>query len=1266
MLITENSLDQWVRGHAEAAQSVIVELVAQLVAVSAPRPREHRFPLGDSIGQHGPDGFLDALNAFPPYVPQGKSYWEIGTDLGARRKATNDYKQRTDETPTDERLDSTFVFVTPLSGRRDWKGTWKPDGQRAWVRARERKGEWKDVRVIDCTKLVAWVHRWPAIELWLAAIVLNAPAHDLEAAGECWKWLSGISAPYALPPTLFLSDRDDATKQLMEVLHGDQNLLKLVTHFPADVVPFVAAAIASLDDPIRSEVANKTLIVASEEAWAAVAALEDPHLLVARPTLDLGDNDGVRLIQIAKNKGHSIIWGGPGSGRPEPSSVRLRTPTPDGVKRALEQAGIPAERARSLSQQSGGNLGSLLRVIQGFAAIPEWARTDEAAELAIAVLLGSWDEDSVADRATVEQLSGKTYGEWIETIRKAASRPGTPLVHKQGTWRFTSRFEAWYVLGGRVFDDHLDRFLDVARRVFAEDAPGLELPAGERYLAPLTNRKESHSQHLRHGLADALALLGSHGGALSSCSSGKPQVTAILAVRDVLSVSTWQRWASVDRLLPLFAEAAPDEFLSRLAAATESEAAPFEALFSQEGDAITGGNYVTGSLWALETLAWSPELLGRVTLCLGDLAARDPGGRWANRPANSLTTIFLPWFPQTAATKEQQRSAIDALVEEYPAVAWKVLLSLLPENHSTSMGSAKPVWRSYIPENWSEGTTWEWRWSQEEYFANAALSIAGSDPGKVADLVDHMPRLPNGAFTALLDRLGSDEVTHLPEDRRVGVWQSVANLVLTHQKFADADWAMTPERVSVLAAAAERLAPQAPMLRHRRLFTEKSVQLFEVAGDYDEQRKLLDQRRREAVREVASQGGPEAVVQLARSVESPWLVGISYGPIAASEADTAFLPGLLDLEERPIFQFVGGYVGSRFDASGWSWVDTLRLDGWSSALRGAFLSFLPFDEDTWLHVSAILGSDQHDYWSKTDASPYRAKGNLGIGVDRLLEYGRPRAALHCLHWMLHDKKAVDVARTVRALKAGVSSSEKHRSDAYEIVELIKALQDDPTTKSDSLGRIEWAYLPILDGHHGGKPRTLERRLAADPGFFCEVIRLTFRSTENEGPRAEISEATKAAALNAYGLLNHWRIPPGTKSDDSFDAEVIKSWMEDAKRESRESGHLEIAMQMVGHVLAYAPPDPDGLWIHRGAAVVLNGKDADDLRTGFRIELYNSRGVHWVDPAGAPERKLAAEYRAKADAVELAGFHRLAAVVRLLADEYDREAGELVSRHQSED
>ena len=231
--------------------------------------------------------------------------------------------------------------------------------------------------------------------------------------------------------------------------------------------------------------------------------------------------------------------------------------------------------------------------------------------------------------------------------------------------------------------------------------------------------------------------------------------------------------------------------------------------------------------------------------------------------------------------------------------------------------------------------------------------------------------------------------------------------------------------------------------------------------------------------------------------------------------------------------------------------------------------------------------------------------------------------MRCLNKMLHGKQAFDAGLAVRALLAALSSSESTYSmDADQTVEIIKALQDDPATNPDDLFQVEWAYLPLLDHHGDAPPKLLWRRLANEPEFFCEVIRL-----KEEGSHDESTEEEKAIATNAYHLLSEWQFPPGCQTDGSYDGDALSVWLDAVKKQCTDTGHLEIAMTMLGHSLIHVPSDPDGLWIHRSAAGALNVKDAGDIRDGFRTELFNSGGAHWVDPTRRPERELAGQYRA---------------------------------------
>ncbi len=1254
-IVTENRLDLWVRGNARKAQGVIVDLVCRLVTASCPNPKCRRFPLGDSIGQPGPDGFLEVDNGFDPFVPEGRSYWEVSASIDARSKATEDYRNLSDTTPDAIRRESSFVFVTPLSGTRDWADGWKARAQSTWLHERHERNEWRDVRVVDGSRLIDWLSVFPAVERWLAD-VMRIPAQQVQTPEQRWQELRTIGHPAPLTPEVFLANREEACDSLEQVFSRTKLQVKLETRFPREVADFVAAYVAGMREDAKVDAVGRCLIISSSDAWNTLATLHEPHVLVADFDLDDADSACATLLDDAQRRGHFVIFGGMPGGMPQADRVPLPSPKRYQIEQALQEAGYNEERARGLAQRSGGNLSSLLRCLQNLPLVPQWAQGADAEQLAIAELMGGWSEHSEADRAVAEMLSGKGYPEWIGKMREIALSPGTPLIQRDDTWKVTACYVGWYALGPRLFDEHLDRLREASVSALREQDPQFELAPGERWAAGIHGKHLAHSRLLRKGLADSLALLGSHPSALVSCSVGKAQATASLAVRETLADADWVLWASLSDVLPLLAEAAPEEFVDGVETALNSDPCPFDTIFAQEGDGITGSNHMTGLLWALETLAWEPEHVTRVLVVLGELARRDPGGTWGNRPANSLSTILLPWLPQTRAPLSKRLAAVRTLLAEVPDVAWRLLLALLPSLHQLSVPSRRPVWRESIPDDWSEGVTLEEYWEQNAAYAELAINAAQQDLSELAELIDRLGDLPDPARSRLLAHLGSEEVVSMSQVDRLRLWTQLVDLVSKHRRFAEAQWAMKSEVVTEIAAVAQRLAPEAPYHRHQRLFRERDLDLYSERGNYEQQRAELQDRRDEAMNEVYAAGGVHAVLEFAKAVESPRRAGMAFAAIATTESEREILPALLESDTRSLSQFAEGFVSGRFRARGWEWVDGIETSQWLPAQKGQLLAYLPFTPAAWERSAQLLGEDESSYWSKTQAYPYEAKQGLELAVDRLLEHARPLAAIRCLAALRHDKQPLDNHQAVRVLGAVQSRLQEATTvDAQAIVEVIQALQEDPGTVPDDLMRIEWAFLPLLDGHHGTRPRLLAQRLAEDPGFFCEVIRAAFRSRKEDPHMEEPTEQRQHIARNAYHLLSQWHTPPGLQNDGTYCAEALTGWLGNVRTACAKSGHLEVALQMVGQVLAHVPPDSDGFWIHRSAAEALNARDADLMREGFRTELFNSRGPHWVDPKGQGDRSLAAKYRAQAEEADTQGYHRLASCIRQLASFYDYEA-----------
>ncbi len=888
----------------------------------------------------------------------------------------------------------------------------------------------------------------------------------------------------------------------------------------------------------------------------------------------------------------------------------------------------------------------------------DWNGHPNASYLALANLVGAWNGNNENDTAVLRRLTGEEYSAWVEKAVDMLDLPGSPLSLKNGRWKIRERAGLWNSLGPRILDQNLAAFRNAALTVLTERDPAFDLPKEERYAASLYKKVLKHSPDIREGLAEGLAMLGNNSGALASCSPDKAGHAAALIVHEIFANADWTLWGSLNDLLPVLSEAAPDKFLNVVETALNSSPCPFDELFAQEGDASTGRNYLTGLLWALEGLAWEEQYLVRVCGILGDIASHDPGGSWVNSPFNSLVTILLPWFPQTLGSIEKRRVAVKTLLQEHPRIGWELVVSLLPGRNRTSLGSHKPSWRSIaIPEDGKTGVAPEEYREQVSFYAELAISEASHDPVRLSELVDHLNTLPKPSFDGLLKVLSSDIVAGFPEDQKLDIWNCLTKFIYRHRRRRDAPWALDDESLSAVGTVADRLSPSDPLNGYRHLFSRAGSDLYEETGNLEEQERKLEERCRHAVGEILESGGIPSVIRFAGLVELPGRVGSSLGVIADEETDSVLLPGYLISEDNKLSSFIHNYVWSRRYTEGWPWVDEIVKPAWAPAQIGQFLGFLPFASETWERAAELLGNKQGEYWSKTELNP-RKDGKLNIAVEKLIEYKRPKAAISCLGRMFHDNRPIDPSLCVRALLSALSSSEEsYFAEEHYILDLIKFLQGNSEVSSDDLFRVEWGYLPLLDRSRDAEPKLLEKKLADEPEFFCKVIRLLYRSDRADAEPDKPSKGSEALAKNARRLLREWSTLPGTTDDGGFDGEKFANWFQHVRDISAESGHLEVALMRAGEVLIHSPEDGDGLWINRTVAEMLNAPDAEIIRGGYETAWLNSRGPYWVDPTGNQERELAGKFRRKAEDVENEGFWRLAVNLKRLADLYDQQSVE---------
>ncbi len=165
-------------------------------------------------------------------------------------------------------------------------------------------------------------------------------------------------------------------------------------------------------------------------------------------------------------------------------------------------------------------------------------------------------------------------------------------------------------------------------------------------------------------------------------------------VRTLLTPLDARTWASQKHDLPRYAEAAPDTFLDIVEEDLASNQPKVHELLRPADSTPFGDCPRTGLLWALETLAWKPERLLRVSTILAKLAMVPIADNWANKPEASLGAIFRCWMPQTAASIDERNNALEILCRRFPAVGWRLCVEQFGPGPRTGDFSSRPHWRN--------------------------------------------------------------------------------------------------------------------------------------------------------------------------------------------------------------------------------------------------------------------------------------------------------------------------------------------------------------------------------------------------------------------------------------------------------------------------------------------------------------------------------------------------------------------------------------------
>ncbi|KZC15892.1 XRE family transcriptional regulator [Rhodanobacter sp. FW510-R12] len=1223
-------------------------LLAQLIQATHGSAARLRFPSDEGVRYSGWDGRTSS-EVGSKYVPKGEAGWEIGVQRSnIAQKASEDYRKRTEEPAPLNPADAAYVFVTP----RHWP---KKD---EWAKARQEEGPWREVRVYDADDLVHWIEQTPAVGLWLATRLDKRPPGTRELE-EVWKEWS-LATQWPLTEDLVLSDRDQDAAEVLRWLRGATSVLSLRTTTAEEVVAFFHAALSELPDEMAAAYRARCLVATTAAAARALANAPEPLILL------LTDPEP-GVAQALAEKGHYVLqaYDERSIGRGEVRT--LARPSREGIASALVSAGITEPRAKALARDSARNLAVLRRLIPGAPGrLPRWAEESPPRALLVALLAGGWDENAEADRARLSELADQSYEEIVAALAPYVGEFDSPLQKIGSTWRIASPSDAWFLLAHNLTSTDITRFEAAAQAVLGSADPRFDLDPDERWMAAVRGVHREYSGMLRHGIGQVLILLALWGDRVRIVSDASRRVDAIVA--KLLRNADHRRWWSLSNDFRLLAEASPGAFLTAIEDSLDQDDPPIGALFGHDGGGAFGTEHLSDLMWALESLAWSPDWMPRVTHILARLDAIDTKPRhYSNGPANSLREIHLLWMPQTYATLDQRLRALDLIRKHETNAAWKLMLGILPQGHDSSIPSPAPLWRDFTVDE-VETVTWGLIGRGAAAISERLLADVGLNPERWSSLLDRLGDLAPGTEKAIAALETVEPKIADKADRRV-LWDKLRGVLHHHRQFPDAEWSLTSAVLDRLECLYNGLAPTDPLEQIAWLF-QQQVQLSKPSSKgWEAEQRDVDTARQQAVQALYASEGLSGILSLARLVETAGYIGKALydSGLPADDIDALLATAVRsdDAHERDVAH---GLIISLFRDQKEPWAGALiakaRAENWGNTALLTILRALPTTRWTWDQVAQIDGELEAAYWrlvpvfwmdDNSEDVAYAIRMLIGVGRAR---HALPLAA-HGSKVHLPSELLIEVLQEA-ARQPFDSNGDSNEATMFQhyVAEILQLLDARDDADRNALITLEWNYLQVLE--HSRRPaKALLKALSEDPSLFIMMLSAVYKASEESGviePEPEDPEQARAVATQAYRLLGLWNRIPGTREDGTIDADVLESWIKEARTLAKAAGREEIADSRIGNMLSASPMGADGNWPAEPVREMIDLFRSKPMIDGFRIGKSNRRGVTSRSPGdgGKLERIEAAKYRAWAKALSYEHPHT-AKALDALADDYDWQA-----------
>lgn len=1197
-LITATDLKQW--ADTNSCRLYLPLLIRKLIRATVPSVESLSIPCGDSTHLPGWDGIVMSQSNIHN-VPKGKSVWEFGCDKDYKQKAKGDLLKRTEDSRGEEIKEITFVFVTP----REWQNV------DVWIQEKKRDSKWKEIVVITAVELEEWLSCTPAVSLWLATFLDKLPGSGVETIDHWWNnWANGNG--FSLPYSIVLGGRNEEKTKVIDACESPKHVY-LEANTQAEAIAFAIASICTNDN---NGLAERALVASTDEAYQDLVNHYKGLIIIStvkEPESAATERNHI-IIHTSSTEDHAA------------NAITLPVIPKDDFVNALKEIGISDKKARAYALDTIRDVNVLRRILKIEQYKPQWASAVNLPKLLPALLVGRWDSSCAGDKELLELMSGKSYRDFFNGLRMFLNVEDAPFVIiEKKIYRVRSSFEVINNVVDSISDDDLEYFSKVISQLIDDtDADAVASMTDSGFHLRQHNQKYSHT--IREGVFQTLALFSLFGQQNSMIKDFADNQMRMINEKMDLQV-----YLSNKSFLNLIAEASPERFLSNVEKEIKNGSKLMSKLFEYRPKmySIVGGDiYYSELLWSLESIAWSPEYLLRVTNILIYLNQYPHNNHYVNSPYNSLKSIFRPFLPQTSVSYNQRLSVLQQAKDKNPEVCFKLCVDLLNSvrDHACFCESRQFRWRQCEDKRGCERLGY----FVQEYIdglVSIALSCTNEEVRNIQELIPISTNKNLGkARNIIVNYICNKEALLIGNNDFIN---ALRHEITRQKQCAGTDWALTRYQLKPFESLYDAVESKDVLEKYRWMFDEDFIQLPEKRDYGTKHLQHVLNIRTNAVQQIIDQKGKSAFWEL---------VNIAKCPSSLSECLIA-ISGYADLEavyakfcRKTIPQaFAMNYFKRLFYKFG---IDQYleKFDILKTIDESCLCEFLyapGYNVKIWDYIQTNGVTMSESYWKNVDI--FYIDDDPEPMLDQLCNVERYKDVLHLINW---DCRNHDISET-KILSILQSMIDKKKFE--EIIERINDVSDiiESLDKSDNpviqkaLVPMEFLLFDHIHRRRNQHEMQFIKAITHDPSLMIQLIEMVYKKDE-DAPEEQLSEEEMHYLANAqrlaYTVFFNLHVPPCLKDDNTIDEEELKNYIDRLLRFAKERHIVNSTYSVIGELLGNIPFGEDYPPRYL-CEIVESMEDSEKVGRGLSRQLFNRHGFtsRSYNEGGTIERCRVAKY-----------------------------------------